>query len=81
MEPRETTRLLAQLRDPAFLARLTDHLKAQHGPFSGDFGEGVQAGIRAAIGALPEALDALVPGLLPEPYTEGCGCAPGELCS
>ena len=72
---------LARFRDPVFLEALTHHIKAQHAQTGGAFGEGVSAGLRAAIFALPEALDALVPGLLPEPYSEGCGCNPGEVCA
>lgn len=76
----ERAAALARLRDPAFLEQLTAHIAQDYQGVGGDFGQGFRAGLRAATFALAGALDTLSPGLLPEPYSEGCGCAPGEFC-
>lgn len=76
----DRTQQLARLRDPAFLEALVAQISVEHAASGGDFGQGLKAGLRAAIFALPGALDALSPGLLPEPYSEGCGCSPGQVC-
>ena len=77
----ERTAALARLRDPAFLEALTAHISERYAGVGGDFGDGFRSGLRTATFALAGALDALSPGLLPEPYSEGCGCAPGEFCA
>lgn len=71
---------LARLRQLDFQEQLIAWLQEAQGPQSGSFGEGVHNGIHAAIRQLPRALDALLPGTLPVPYSAGCGCGPGEVC-
>ncbi len=72
---------LAELRSLAFQEQLIAWLKARQGEPGGDFAQGLYAGIHLAIRQLPQAIDDLLPGTLPVPYSEGCGCGPSEVCA
>ena len=72
---------LARLRDLAVQEELIAWINGTMGEPGGDFAEGLYAGIRAAIRRLPDAIDAAMPGSLPVPFSEGCGCGPGEVCA